>query len=301
MKAVYNAVMDSSRWDRLSFRDDDIVVASWPKSGTTWMQQIIAQLVFGGDPDLFGQAISPWIESRFLRGVHMAAEQRHRRILKTHLPADALPIEASAKYVVIARDPRDVFLSWYRHQDQLSDIVYDLMNRTPGRHATKVERQNADFATACDAWLDNDDAFVGPFWANIKSWWDIRTEPNVLLTHYSEATADIQAVALRLATFLEIEVDPTRLPIILRYCSIEHMKILASRDQGLGWTFGGNGEGFVHQGNGGRWQSLLPPRTIAKFESEAYRRLPEACARWLLSPPREMSPESVDAKGRSNG
>jgi len=38
---------DSARWDGFDFRDDDIVISTYAKSGTTWTQQIVAQMLFG--------------------------------------------------------------------------------------------------------------------------------------------------------------------------------------------------------------------------------------------------------------
>ena len=39
-RELHNMLMDSTRWDGFNFRDDDIVVDTWAKSGTTWTQQI---------------------------------------------------------------------------------------------------------------------------------------------------------------------------------------------------------------------------------------------------------------------
>lgn len=47
-RGLKHCLMDSSLWDEFEFRDDDIIVATWQKAGTTWLQQIIAQLVFQG-------------------------------------------------------------------------------------------------------------------------------------------------------------------------------------------------------------------------------------------------------------
>jgi len=42
-REMHNMAMDSTRWDNFAFRDDDIVIGTWAKSGTTWVQQIVAR------------------------------------------------------------------------------------------------------------------------------------------------------------------------------------------------------------------------------------------------------------------
>ena len=59
-----NHHFDSTVWNDFKFRDDDIIVASYAKSGTTWMQQIVAQLLFNGAPDLEVAEMSPWVDMR---------------------------------------------------------------------------------------------------------------------------------------------------------------------------------------------------------------------------------------------
>lgn len=61
---VVQYVVDSTKWDGFAFRDDDVIIATWAKSGTTLTQQIVGQLIFDGAPDVFGMAHSPWIDSR---------------------------------------------------------------------------------------------------------------------------------------------------------------------------------------------------------------------------------------------
>jgi aryl sulfotransferase len=38
--------MDSTYWNDFKFRDDDIIISTYAKAGTTWMQQIVSQLIF---------------------------------------------------------------------------------------------------------------------------------------------------------------------------------------------------------------------------------------------------------------
>ncbi len=46
-----NLVWNSDRWNGFAFRDDDIVISTQPKCGTTWMQMQCALLLFR-TPDL---------------------------------------------------------------------------------------------------------------------------------------------------------------------------------------------------------------------------------------------------------
>jgi len=47
-REMHNHHFDSTVWNDFAFRDDDIVIATYGKSGTTWMQQIVGQLIFRG-------------------------------------------------------------------------------------------------------------------------------------------------------------------------------------------------------------------------------------------------------------
>jgi aryl sulfotransferase len=63
-RELHNHHFDSTIWNDLRFRDDDIIIATYAKSGTTWVQQIVGQLLFRGDPDLEVAEMSPWLDLR---------------------------------------------------------------------------------------------------------------------------------------------------------------------------------------------------------------------------------------------
>jgi hypothetical protein len=99
---MHNHHFDSI-WNDLRFRDD-IVISTYAKSGTTWTQQIVWQLVFGPDPELEVAQMSPWLDLRVPPKevkLPMVEAQRHRRFLKAHLPLDALVFSPRAKYLYI--------------------------------------------------------------------------------------------------------------------------------------------------------------------------------------------------------
>ena len=113
-RELHNHHFDSNIWNDFKFRDDDIVIATYGKSGTTWVQQIVSQLLFNGAEDVSVAKISPWLDLRVPpKEVKLPAveAQSHRRLLKMHLPVDALVFSPRAKYLYIGRDGRDVIFT----------------------------------------------------------------------------------------------------------------------------------------------------------------------------------------------
>src|SRR5947207_5233927 len=116
--------MDSRRWDCFEFRDDDIVISTPSKCGTTWMQMQCALLVFQ-DPALPAPLtrLSPWldIQTEALDSVRALLEsQTHRRFIKTHTPLDGVPFDERVTYIAVGRDPRDVAISWDNHFNNMN-------------------------------------------------------------------------------------------------------------------------------------------------------------------------------------
>ena len=58
-RELHNHHVDSTAWNGFRFRPDDVVIATYAKSGTTWVQQIVGQLIFGGREDIDLPTISP--------------------------------------------------------------------------------------------------------------------------------------------------------------------------------------------------------------------------------------------------
>ncbi len=128
------ALQQEIRW-----RDRDIVISVPTKSGTTWMMNIVYQLLQGGDPDfedIYGEV--PWIEFVTHKGMtsadleaRISAMPHHiPRAFKSHAAPPLLPYyppdsDLDVRYIVVCRNPEEALVSVKpfieKHADELLD------------------------------------------------------------------------------------------------------------------------------------------------------------------------------------
>lgn len=272
-------VHDSRRWNGFAFRDDDIVISTWAKSGTTWMQQIVGQLIFGGAP-VARDDHSPWIESLLHPDARERAEALdHRRYLKTHLPLDAIIYSPAAKYIYVGRDGRDVYWSWHNHHMGFTPEALARINSFYPDHPTYTY-PNEDIRQAFIDWLDSDGYPHGSFWKHVQGWFDARHLPNLKLVHFANLKADLEGQIRDIAAFLDIAIDPAAMPAILEHCSFDYMRADAIAG-GQSRVFKQGGATFFNKGTNGRWRDVLTADDLARYQAEVARNLTPECAHWL--------------------
>lgn len=296
IQRVYRSwVIDSRSWAHYVPRADDIVIATFPKCGTTWMQRIVSLLVFQSSEPRPVMEISPWIDRRSSEPVETVMEridaQDHRRFLKAHLPADGLPIFGAVKYIHVARDGRDACLSFHNHGAGLTPDVLERLDRnglddeTVGR---PYPRMPADPAEYFHRWLADDvDPGYGDgspatsFFHFERTWWNEQDRPNVLLVHYDDLSADLACEMRRVADFLGIRVAPQAWHGLLKAAGFEAMRQNGDLLMGsVATSFQGGGSRFFHKGTSGRWRGVFRNDDLAQYEAKL-RELPPRCARWV--------------------
>jgi aryl sulfotransferase len=284
-RELCNHHFDSTIWNDFAFRDDDIIISTYAKSGTTWVQQIIAQLLFPAQEGMEVAEMSPWLDLRVPPKEVKLPEveaQTHRRFLKTHLPVDALVFSPEAKYVYIGRDGRDVVWSMYNHHANANDFWYEALNDTPGLVGPPIGKPVADVQQYFQEWLAQDGYPWWSFWENIRTWWEIRNLPNVLFLHFGDLKADMPGEIRRVAAFLQIPINEEQWPKMLDYCSFDYMKANATKSVPLGGAFwDGGAQVFINKGVNGRWRDILTEADCQAFEERAELELGHDCARWL--------------------
>ena len=282
-REMHNHHFDSTMWNGFDFRDDDVIVATYAKSGTTWTQQIVAQLIFDGADDVNVPVLSPWVDLRFPpREVKLPEieAQTHRRSLKTHLPVDALVFSPKAKYIYIGRDGRDVAWSMFNHHANANSHWYDALNGTPGLVGAPIARPGDDPVQYYRDWIAKDGHPFWPFWDNVRSWWAVRDLPNVTMLHFADLKRDMEGEIRRIADFLEIY--PKNWDLIFEHCSFNYMKANADLSAPLGGAlWEGGAKTFINKGTNGRWQGMLTDKESADYEERALAELGPECATWL--------------------
>lgn len=284
-KEFQNHHMDSTIWNDFAFRPDDVIISTYAKSGTTWTQQIVGQIIYGGDPSINVAELSPWVDLRVpTREIKMAGleAQTKRRFLKTHLPLDAFVFRPELKHIYIGRDGRDVLWSLHNHHLNANDLWYSLINDTPGRVGPPVPKADPDIRRYFLSWLRNDGAPFWSMWDNVRTWWTARNHPNVLMLHYADMKEDLAGTVRKISQFLDSQLDDSAFERVVEYSSFDWMKRNADKAAPLsGAIFEGGGATFINKGVNGRWRDVLSTEEIALYEATAKSELGDDCARWL--------------------
>lgn len=286
-REFHNHHFDSTIWNDFAFRPDDVILSTYAKSGTTWMQQIVGQIIFDGAEGLNVAAMSPWMDLRVPPKEVKLAEveaQAHRRFLKTHLPVDALVFSPEAKYIYIGRDGRDMVWSLHNHHMRANEQWYGALNDTPGRVGPPIGTPNPDVGQYFRDWLAQDGAPFWPYWDHVRGWWAIRTLPNLHFVHFKDLKDDLAGEIAKIAAFLGAKPDAETLGQIVHHSSFDYMKAHANDVAPLGGAlWDGGGDSFIHKGTNGRWRDILTAEDVAAYEARALAELGPDCADWLAN------------------
>lgn len=191
---------------------NDIFVATQMKCGTTWMQQIVHQILTRGEGEFSDggnrhmYAISPWIESEGSVHLNDAPLVEDRRMIKTHLNTDQCPYSEEAKYIYVARHPAACLASSV-------DFIGTLMGHMAPQHGHYTD------------WFCSDDMWWGDWPSHVAGWWDWSLKKdNVLFVHFEAILDDPSASVKDIANFLGVTLTPEQLAEVVRKSSYQYMK-----------------------------------------------------------------------------
>ena len=241
---------------RYAPQSGDIFVASYPKSGTTWLQYIV-HLLIRHEPIAVPESLTDCFPH--LEEVGAAAVERcpSPRLIKTHLTRERTPFSPAARYLVIARNPFDCVVSFFHH------------TRGFPRHYEFAEGLFADYF---NCFLAGEVDF-GDYFDHLLSWLAVRERENVLFLTYESLRLSQREQIQRVAAFLG-----GRAPASIAAASdldrlIEEASIDSMRRDPQRWSSRRPdwAPAFIRSGRVGDWQTLITPgqarALLAKFHA----------------------------------
>lgn len=190
----------------------DVFVCTYAKSGTYWTLQIAHQIANRGKGE-FGHIhdVVPWPEAPMPNIIKLSDEALHRasptglRVIKTHLESDYVPYSPEAKYIVVVRDPKDVFVSsYFFSQGMISGPMVPV-----------------------EEWLKL--FLFGKFqygsWAeHLAGYWLWRKRDNVLFLTFEELKADHASGVRRIAAFMGVALTDEEFARVVEQSQFQYMK-----------------------------------------------------------------------------
>ena len=72
-----------------------------------------------------------------------------------------------------------------------NELWYKALNEAPGLVGPPIGKPPESLLQYFREWLAGDGYPFWPFWENVRSWWEIRELPNLMLLHFADLKADL--------------------------------------------------------------------------------------------------------------
>uniref|UniRef100_A0A8C0GRV5 Sulfotransferase n=1 Tax=Chelonoidis abingdonii TaxID=106734 RepID=A0A8C0GRV5_CHEAB len=194
------------RWDQIwnfRARPDDLLITTYAKAGTTWIQEIVDMIQHDGDIEKCKRATTylrhPFIEitTKYFAGLELAEAMPSPRTLKTHLPVQLVPPSFWEQECKVMRG------RWVR-------LVSRLLLKSRGPSSLNF--------------IQSQIVLWGCWYDHVKGWWDAKENHCILYLFYEDLKEDPKREIQKVLQFLEKDLENEVLDKIIHHTTFEIMK-----------------------------------------------------------------------------
>jgi hypothetical protein len=226
------------------FGEQDVFIVGYPKSGHTWLQNLVAGVNFGIDM----QFVSDTLVQDLVPDVHFKKYYR-RYCTPMFFKSHHLPRPEYRRVIYLLRDGRDVMVSYYHHTMALRGKPVDFLKL-----------------------LQDVDPLFGKWHEHVQAWLSNPYRAKVLIIKYEDLKYQPADELKRLCEFVGIERDRAFTERVVEGSSIGNMRLKEAR---YGWADPKwpKDKPFVRRGEIGSYKDEMPQKVLDAFLVEAQETL----------------------------
>ncbi|XP_039863854.1 cytosolic sulfotransferase 2-like [Simochromis diagramma] len=261
----------TDNWDNIQnfkARPDDIVIATYPKAGTTWVSYMLDLLYFGHmGPDrqtfLPLHERVPFLElcvPPMLIGAEMADKlPTTPRLIKSHLPVQFMPKsfwEQGSRIVYVARNPKDNAVSFYH---------FNRMNN--------AQPEAGEWSTFLQDFMEGKRVF-GSWYDHVNSWWEKKQSySNLHYMFYEDLIEDCGQEIDRLCSFLGISASAEEKERVISSVAFDSMKQNKMTNYSTVPVMNQEVSPFMRKGKVGDWKNHFTVAQNEQFDEDYKKKM----------------------------
>ncbi|KAM4693532.1 sulfotransferase 6B1-like isoform 2-T2 [Discoglossus pictus] len=219
----------------LEARDDDLLIVTYPKSGTNWVIQVLNEMVYSlnNKEPLLENPIVEFLKAEKIKTLKTLPSPR---VFASHFYYDDVPksfLEKKTKTLVVFRNPKDTAVSYF-HFYKSNPVL-------PTYNSWDIFFQ--DFISGKVCW--------GSYFDHAVAWNKHINDENVLIVTFEDLKEDFPAELKKISEFFGYSLTNDQIRLVQNKTTFTSMKD-KSKD-----THGKLADAFFRKGEIGDWKSLF--------------------------------------------